>query len=300
MTASPRSVVSSAVAFVGSHALACLRGLWLPSALILAAFLLIGRPVACLATGQCGANDSHGLSPRFGLLAWLALFFIVVLPLRAAMQASVWRLVLRPTSTPTGPLRFGADERRLLALAILQGAIAIATASVVFLATGGLLLLVRRVFGQGSIALAAVLLLAVPLLSTAYVATRLRLAGPATIRLGTVRLRDVWRSTRRRVAWLRRADVASTIPGVVALGVSLLVVAVTLVAAPHALPDLADVFALPADRLCVALWKALGPWLVALLFVGYALVLAVSAVFLAGRAFEYVALDASTSDGGTP
>ncbi|HEX4509689.1 MAG TPA: hypothetical protein VH328_06415, partial [Burkholderiaceae bacterium] len=92
MVEPPRSIVRKALAFVGSHGLACLGGLWLPSALAFSAFLLIGRPVACLATGLCPVLAGHRAPGRFELLAWLVLLFVILLPLFAAMQACIWRL----------------------------------------------------------------------------------------------------------------------------------------------------------------------------------------------------------------
>jgi hypothetical protein len=269
--------------FVIGNMLACVRILWLPLALMFGLALAAGPRLLCAARALCAAGAGMTSAALVG--GSLAMLIVVFALLASMVHAGLWRLMLlgAPVATPFY-LRVGKDELRLLWLWLLQLFFFLALSLAVVLVTA----LLAVLLGHGS-ASAAVMVagLVIMLLTIGWLATRLSLAGPATIDARHIALGASWRATRNRVARLREVQLVLAAPLQIALLVAL-VVFVTIglpVSNARHLPLTSASY--ESAKTCARLLRELLYRLPILVFVLYVLALFLWSLLIAGRAIEY-------------
>lgn len=152
---------------------------------------LVGRLSAMVATHHMANRSNHSLPvPTISLLATLSNLVIVLLTI-VIIGAAVMRAVDGGRSGAR-PRQFGGDEARLFVLSLLILP-ALFTVALVF-AIGSVLTMGWQ--GQAGLTPLMLLLTLAAVLVVSGLASRLWLAGPATIRDGRLRLTASWRLTR--------------------------------------------------------------------------------------------------------
>ncbi|HZT77126.1 MAG TPA: hypothetical protein VFA27_10740 [Vicinamibacterales bacterium] len=276
-------------ALVWANRLECARILWLPLALVfLLAWIVWPYIRPCVNGGLCAGTLTWAPGRSAIVLALLLLLvFGVFIVLVSIMCAGLWRLWLRHVhvSSPFY-LGFGGDELRLLAVAGVKGLLllvwAVATAFVAALVEA---IVVRFTGAFSPIAVLLTLIVAIFVLS--WIATRLSLSGPATIKAQHVTFGASWRVTARNVARLQRVGALLMAPVsafMLALLVALLLVFMRWLARSGL--TLSDV-----ARTCVLLLIRHEYLKRLVLLVLYFVLMVVAALVITARALEYEELD---------
>jgi hypothetical protein len=276
-------------ALVWGNRLECVRILWLPLFLIfLLAWIVWPHVRPCVNAGICaGTLSSASGGSAVALVLSLLLLFAGLTVLTAIMCAGLWRLFLRGVHVATPfYLGFGGDELRLLALAGLKGVLfliwVLATAAVVALVE----FVVVRVSGSFS-PLAFLLTVLIAVLVLSWIATRLSLSGPATIKAQHVKIEAPWRITAHNVTRIQRVAalmIAPVTAAILALLVLVLFLFIRWLARSGL--TLSDV-----ARTCVLLLARHEYLKPLVLLVVYGVLLLLAALFITARALEYQELD---------
>jgi hypothetical protein len=262
--------------FVWGNLLECLQILWLPMVLM-CLLAWIGWPHIVPFVNACiraAALTSMSGSSVVALALWLLFLSAGFTVLASIICAGLWRLILRNVHVHAPfYLRFGSDERRLLALAGLKVVLLLVWALLTAVVLGLVELVVSHFTGSFSPSAFLVTLL-IALLVLCWVGTRLSLSGPATIKTQHIDFAAPWKATTHNVARIQRVGALLVVP----------VAIVTVVLFVRPLFLIAHWLNTSDCVVCLARLRYLSPLLA---IVTYFLLFFVAALFITARAFEY-------------
>ena len=144
------------------------------------------------------AESTRGGSP-VAMLQWMVPFYLAMMLVSLVMTAAAFRAVMRPDERTAAFLRLGADEARLLVLAIVWAVINLVLYFVMAMLLAVVVAGVIMGSGGGSPGMAAVLglVIALPILGVmTFVHVRLTPAIPLTILRRKIIIGGAWRLTK--------------------------------------------------------------------------------------------------------